>query len=81
MRSFKEHGIICEVAPVSGHNFTGLIERKIKTVQESFDKLDLKNMRLHATGLQTLAKLVENDLNNLHPWDFLTVGMLIILLC
>ena len=65
MRSFKEHGIVCEVAPVSGHNFTGLIERKIKTVQESFDKLDLKNMRLHATGLQTLAKLVENDLNNL----------------
>ena len=65
LRSFREHGIVCEVAPVSGHNFTGLIERKIKTVQESFDKLDLKNMRLHATGLQTLAKLVENDLNNL----------------
>ena len=22
LRSYKEHGIICEIAPVSGHNFT-----------------------------------------------------------
>ena len=64
LRSYKEHGIICEVAPVSGHNFTGLVERKIRTVQEAFVSIDLKNMRLHATGLQTLAKLIENDINN-----------------
>ena len=63
-RSYKEHGIICEVAPVSGHNFTGLVERKIRTVQDAFQKIDLENKRLHATGLQTLAKLVENDINN-----------------
>ena len=52
LRSDKEHGIICEFAPVSGHNFTGLVERKIKTVQEAFVKIDLKSKRLHATGLQ-----------------------------
>ena len=36
LRSYKEHGIICKIAPVSGHNFTGLVERKIRTVQEAF---------------------------------------------
>ena len=65
LRSYKERSIRCEVAPVSGHNFTGLVERKIRTVQETFEKLGLSSMRLHATGLQTMAKLVENDLNNL----------------
>ena len=63
--SYKEHGIRCEVAPVSGHNFTGLVERKIRTVQQVFEKIGFKNTRVHATGLQTIAKLVENDLNNL----------------
>ena len=64
-RSYKEKGVKCEVAPVSGHNFTGLIERKIKTVQGVFDTIGLKSMRLHATGLQTLSKLVECQLNDL----------------
>ena len=54
-----------QVAPVSGHNYHGLVERRIKTVQECFDKAWFKNMKLHATGFQTLAKLVKNDINNL----------------
>ena len=41
-----------------------MVERKIKTVQEAFVRVDLENKRLHATGLQTFAKLVVNDLNN-----------------
>ena len=65
LRTFREYGIKVEVSPVAAHNFSGLVERKIKTVQEAFEKIDLKNQRLHATGLQTLAKLVENHLNNL----------------
>merc|ERR1712215_635863 len=64
-RSFKEKGVKCEVAPVSGHNFTGLIERKIRTVQGVFDTIGLKSMRLHATGLQTFCKLIECQLNDL----------------
>ena len=63
--SYKEHGIKCVVAPVAGHNFTGLVERKIQTVQKVFEKINFKNTHVHATGLQTIAKLVENDLNNL----------------
>ena len=62
-RCYKEYGIQFKVAPVSGHNFIGLAERKIRAVQETFEKLDLKNTRLHATGLQTFCKLVENHLN------------------
>ena len=63
-RSFTEHGIKFVTAPVAGHNFIGLTERKIRTVQETFEKMDLKSVRLHATGLQTFCKLVENQLNN-----------------
>ena len=40
LRCYKEQGIRCEVAPVSGHNYTGLVERKIKTVQDAFKKVD-----------------------------------------
>ena len=65
LKSYKEKGVRCEVSPVAGHNFTGLIERKIRTVQQCFEKIGLESMRLHATGLQTVAKLVENNLNNL----------------
>ena len=65
LRSFKEYGIRFEASPVGAHNFSGLVERKIRTVQECFQKVDLQNKRLHSTGLQTIAKLVENHLNNL----------------
>ena len=65
LRSFKEFGIEFKAAPVGAHNFNGLAERKIRSVQESFEKMDLKSERIHSSGLQTLAKLVENKLNNL----------------
>ena len=38
-RAFKEHGVHVEVAPVSGHNYSGLVERKIRSVQETLRKL------------------------------------------
>ena len=65
----KEKGIKFKTCPVSGHNFHGLVERKIRTVQECLDKCELDKLRLHATGLQTFCKLVENDMNNL-PMGF-----------
>ena len=64
LRGYQEFGIRFEVAPVSGHNYNGLIERKLRTVGEMFDKIELSKKRLHATGLQTLCKLVENEMNN-----------------
>ena len=62
---YKERGIKFRTCPVSGHNYHGGVERKIKTVQDCLEKIDVANLRLHATGLQTLLKLIENDLNNL----------------
>ena len=52
------------VCPVSGHNYHGLVEAKIKTAQAGLEKSGASNTRLHATGMQTLAKLIEVDLNN-----------------
>ena len=65
----REKGIRFKTCPVSGHNYHGLVEAKIKTVQECLDKCDIATKRLHATGLQTFCKLVENDMNNL-PMGF-----------
>lgn len=61
----KEKGIRFRTCPVSGHNYHGLVEHKIRSVQECLDKSDVGGMRLHATGLQTFCKLIESDLNNL----------------
>ena len=62
LRSYKEHGIIFEMAPVSGHNFTGLVERRIRTVQEAFKKIDLPNKRLQ--GIITLRSNYGSGLQN-----------------
>ena len=61
----KEKGIRFRTCPVSGHNFHGAVERKIRSVQECLEKSEIEKKRLHATGLQTTLKLIENDLNNL----------------
>ena len=62
---YKEKGIMFRTAPVSGHNYHGLCERKILTVQEILQRMEIDKMRLHATGYQTLMKLIENEVNNL----------------
>ena len=69
LKVHKEKGMRFKTCPVSGHNYHGLGEVKIRTVQECLDKCDLSKLRLHATGLQTLCKLIENDMNNL-PMGF-----------
>ena len=51
------------LCPVSGHNMHGLVESKINVVQQGLKKIDAGSRRVHATGLQTLMKLVESDLN------------------
>ena len=61
----KEWGIEFSTCSVSGHNEHGQVERRIRTVQESLSEAGLQSKTLHATGLQTLLKLIENQLNNL----------------
>ena len=51
---YKEvKGVRFKVCPVSGHNFHGLVERRIRTIQECLDDCEMKTKRLHATGVQT----------------------------
>ena len=64
-RLYSEHGVLFDVCPVGGHDQHGKVERAIKTVQESLSDLGLDKMRLHAMGIQTLCKQVENAYNNL----------------
>ena len=65
LKLHEEWGVEFFTCPVSGHNQHGQVERRIRTVQESLSEAGLESKRLHATGLQTLMKLVENQLNNL----------------
>ena len=61
----RKYGVEFKVCPVQGHNVHGQVERVIRSVQESFMDCGLLSARYHATGLQTLCKLIENQYNNL----------------
>ena len=65
LQMYSEKGIQMEVCSVGGHNEHGLVERIIRSLQDSMEESGLKTQRLTATGLQTLCKLVENEYNNL----------------
>ena len=62
---YTEHGVLFETCAVGGHDQHGKVERTIRTVQDSLDDLGWKKMRLHAMGVQTLCKQIENAYNNL----------------
>merc|ERR1719450_1149255 len=62
---YQEKGIRFRTCPVGAHNYHGLVESKIKTIQECLSKCEISKMKLQATTLQTFCKLVENDINNL----------------
>ena len=59
-----EKGITFDICPVQGHNKHGQVERTIRSIQQSLNDCGIKKLRLHATSLQTLLKLVENTYNN-----------------
>ena len=46
----KEKGIKFSTCPVSGHNYSGACERRIRILNEALVKCDVGNARLHATG-------------------------------
>ena len=61
----REKGIEFDVCPVTGHDKHGHVERVIRSVQEGFADSGMIQSIIHATGLQTICKLVENQYNNL----------------
>ena len=62
---YIEKGVIFTTCSVGGHNEHGHVERSIKSIQELLADAGIANKKLHATGLQTLLKLVENNYNSL----------------
>ena len=62
---WTQYGISFSTAPVGGHDQHGLVERVIKSIQETFEDCGLSKRRIHATGWQTFCKLAENSYNNL----------------
>ena len=64
LKLHNELGIEFHTCPVAGHFQHGQVERRIRSIQDSLSESGWRNKTLHATGLQTLMKLVENQLNN-----------------
>ena len=63
-RLVVEFGIEYHTCPVSGHNFHGQVERCVRSVRDALLVSGAEKRVLHATGLQTLMKLIENQINN-----------------
>ena len=60
----RQFGIEFVTCPKSGHHQHGLVERTIRSIQETFNDHDLKSKRLNTIGWQTFCKLAENSYNN-----------------
>ena len=65
LKLHRELGLEFITCPVAGHSQHGQVERRIRSVQQSLEQAGLKKLKIHATGLQTLLKLTENQLNNM----------------
>ena len=63
-----------QLCPVSGHNLHGQMEARIKTAQDTLEKVGFYKERVHATGLQTALKLIESDINSTPLPDRLSCG-------
>ena len=61
----RQHGVEFEVCPVAGHNQHGHVDCVIRSLQASFIDSGLLTKRYTATTLKRLAKLIENNYNNL----------------
>ena len=63
-RVLEKVNVSFDTCPVSGHNYHGLVERKLKTVQDALARHEFAYARLTATGLQSLLKFIESDMNS-----------------
>ena len=64
LKLHHQKGIVFNYCAVGGHESHGLVERVIRSVQQGLDDCGLQTERLHATGVQSLCKLVENSYNS-----------------
>ena len=67
----RERGILFETCLPQGHNQHGRIERRIRMLQESLDRSEIRlTHSATATGWQTIAKAIEREVNSI-PLGFL----------
>ena len=66
----KEKGILFETCLPQAHYQHGRIERRIKMLQESLERSEIRNSRCTALGWQCIAKAMEREINNI-PLGFL----------
>ena len=66
----KLRGIRFETCASQGHNAHGRVEARIKMLQEAFIRSDMKGVKLHSLGWQSLAKIIEHEVNAI-PLGFL----------
>ena len=69
-RLHRERGIYFETCLPQGHYQHGRIERRIRMLQESLERSEMKNTRCTATGWQTICKAIEREVNSV-PMGFL----------
>ena len=66
----RERGITFHTCPAQGHSAHGRVERRIKMIQECLERSQMKGMKLHTMGWQTVAKCLEHEVNSV-PLGFL----------
>ena len=65
-RLHRERGILFETCLPQGHYQHGRIERRIKMLQESLERSNIRlTASATATGWQTIAKVIENEVNSI----------------
>lgn len=66
----RQRGIRFETCSSQGHNAHGRVEARIKMLQEAFQRSDMKGIKLHSLGWQSLGKVIEHEVNSI-PLGFL----------
>ena len=61
----RERGIHFRTCSAQDHSAHGRIEARIKMIQQSLDRSSIKKEKLHALGWQTVAKLMEREINSI----------------
>ena len=61
----RERGILFEPCLAQDHSAHGRIEARIKMVQQSLERSNIKLAKMRTMGWQTLAKVIERDVNNI----------------
>ena len=69
-RLHRERGLYFETCLPQGHYQHGRIERRIRMLQDSLQRSEIRKSRCTATGWQTICKAIEHEVNSV-PLGFL----------